>query len=178
MKQFSIGLVVAAGIWLAPLSVSAQEEGCFLVDENGTRVDLGSLCGDGASPSGTPGVYSARIKRRLSGIPVVDVTLRGKNGRFTYEMMVDTGASSTVLTPQTAEDLGLVPEGIAIVSTPSDPRVPMPVGTVSSVEVGGAVARNVRVIVSPSLSTGLLGQDFFGNYDVIIKQRVVEFHRR
>lgn len=178
MKRFSIGLVIATGILLAPLSVSAQEEGCFLIDENGQRVDLGALCGGSSNPSETPGIYSVRIKRRLSGIPVVDVTLRGKNGRFTYEMMVDTGASSTVLPPQTAEDLGLVPEGVAVVSTPSDRRVTLPVGTVSSVEVGGAIARNLQVIVSPSLSTGLLGQDFFGKYDVVIKRRVVEFHRR
>jgi len=62
--------------------------------------------------------------------------------------------------------------------TPSQRGVRFPAGRVASVNAGGAVANNVVVIISPALSTGLLGQNFFGRYDVVIKENVVEFHDR
>jgi aspartyl protease family protein len=46
------------------------------------------------------------------------------------------------------------------------------------VNAGGAVAKNVAVLISPALSTGLLGQNFFRRYDVVIRENVVEFRDR
>jgi aspartyl protease family protein len=45
-------------------------------------------------------------------------------------------------------------------------------------EAGGIVAKNVVVGISPSLSLGLLGQDFLGHFDVTIKKNVIEFRAR
>lgn len=140
-----------------------------MVDDNGNVIDLGSLC-----PSGTSGPLQAPIKRREAGIPVIDVTF---NGRQTFEMLLDTGASATAITPQMARTLGVVPEGTAIFETAGG-RVQALLGRVKSVAAGGVVTNNIVVSINDFLPIGLLGQDFFGSYDVVIKQHVVEFRPR
>jgi len=122
-------------------------------------------------------VFQAAIKRRVGGTPVIEVTF---NGNHKFEMILDTGASGTVLTQQTANALGLVPVAKAKANTASAKAVEFPIGYVDSMEVGGAVARDVPVAIAPAsvLETGLLGHDFFGNYDVTIKRDMVEFRPR
>ena len=122
-------------------------------------------------------VFQAAIKRRVGGTPVIGVTF---NDSHEFEMIVDTGASGTVLTQRTANALGLVPVATAKANTASAKAVEFPIGYVSSIEVSGAVVRNVPVAIAPAsvLETGLLGHDFFGNYDVTIKRDVVEFRPR
>jgi clan AA aspartic protease (TIGR02281 family) len=121
-------------------------------------------------------VFQAPIKRRLRGTPVVDVTF---NGTQTFEMVVDTGASGTVITQAMAKSLGVVPEGEIRANTASAKGVKFSTGKLESIAVGGAVENNVQVAISgPDLEIGLLGQDFYSHYDVSIKQNVVEFHSR
>ena len=122
-------------------------------------------------------VFQAAIKRRISGTPVIDVTF---NGTSKFEMIVDTGASGTVLTQETANALGLVPVAKAKANTASAKAVEFPIGYVDSIQVGGALVKDVPVAIAPAsvLETGLLGHDFFGNYDVTIKRDVVEFRPR
>ncbi|MBD2420976.1 retroviral-like aspartic protease family protein [Anabaena cylindrica FACHB-243] len=118
-------------------------------------------------------VFVAPIKRRLGGTPIVEVTF---NGRQRFEMIVDTGASGTVITQQVANALGVVPVGKARANTVSSKSVEFPVGYLDSMEVGGVMVNKVPVaIAGVELETGLLGHDFFGNYDVTIKRNVVEF---
>jgi predicted aspartyl protease len=123
------------------------------------------------------GVFQAAIKARHGGTPVVDVTF---NDSTQFEMIVDTGASGTVITQQMAAVLGVVPIGKATANTASDRNVEFSIGNVNSIEVGGAVVNNVPVAIAPTanLDLGLLGQDFFSNYDVTIKRDVVEFRPR
>ena len=123
------------------------------------------------------GVFQAAIKTRHGGTPVVEVTF---NGSTQFEMIVDTGASGTVITQQMAAVLRVVPIGKATANTASDRNVEFSIGNVNSIEVGGAVVNNVPVAIAPtaSLDLGLLGQDFFSNYDVTIKRDVVEFRPR
>ena len=122
-------------------------------------------------------IFQAPIKNRNGGTPVVDATF---NGAGQFEMIVDTGASGTVITQQMASALGVVPVGKAKANTASDRNVEFDIGYINSIEVGGAVIENVPVAIAPSadLEIGLLGQDFFSNYDVTIKRDVVEFHTR
>jgi len=122
-------------------------------------------------------VFRAAIKRRVGGIPMIDVTF---NGTQQFEMIVDTGASGTVLTQQVAAALGVVPVATAEADTANAKGVEFPIGYVNSIAVGGAVVTGVPVAIAPStdLETGLLGHDFFGNYDVTIKRDVVEFRSR
>ena len=121
-------------------------------------------------------VFQVPIKRRAGRTPVVDVTF---NGNQVFEMIIDTGASGTVITEEMAQSLGVVPEGEVLADTASGRGVKFSTTTVESIAVNGAEARNVRVAIAGSdLELGLLGQDFFGNYDVSLKQNVIEFHRR
>lgn len=101
------------------------------------------------------------------------------NGSQPFDMILDTGASGTLITRRMAAALGVVPVSQAIVDTASEQNVAFPLGYVQSIEVGGATAQNVLVaIAGPELDVGLLGHDFFGNYDLVIKADRVEFRER
>lgn len=136
-----------------------------------------------ASPStpiaGLPqgnGVFTAPIVRRSGGTPVVLVTF---NGNQTFEMIVDTGASGTVITQPMARALNVTPVGSTNVATASARSATFLLGYVNSMEVAGARTENTLVaIAGPELGTGLLGHDFFGNYDVTVRENVVEFRER
>lgn len=181
MQKIFSSVILMMGITLIPLTSNAQENsGCFMLDANGQPLDLSHLCGGGSisnpNPNTfTPGLFQIPIKRREAGIPVIDVTF---NGQKTFEMMVDTGASGTVLTLKMAQALKLQPEGAVIVNTPSQTNVPMPLSRVTSIATGGLIVENVVVAISPSLPMGLLGQDFLSIYDVTIKEKTIELRTR
>ena len=121
-------------------------------------------------------VFSTPIKRRIGGTPIIDVTF---NGKRQFEMIVDTGASGTVITQRMAKLLGVSPVGKAKANTASAKSVEFPIGYVDSIEAGGVKVKKVSVaIAGRELENGLLGHDFFGNYDITIKSNVVEFRPR
>lgn len=176
MKSPLAALILATGATMISVAASAQEQnGCFMLDSNGRAIDLSALCGQSPQQTAPTGVYRVPIKRRQGGIPIIDVTF---NRRTTFEMFLDTGASGIALPPHRAQELGIVPERTVRVNTPSDRNVSLPLGRVATVEVGGAVVNDLAVIIAPELSIGLLGQEFFRDYDIVIKQNVVELHRR
>ncbi|MBE9186645.1 retroviral-like aspartic protease family protein [Microcoleus sp. LEGE 07076] len=162
---------------------TAQEiEGCFLRNSSGQTVNLSrSVCGfvpqeltPAASPEVKSGVFLVKIKRREANIPVIEVTF---NGTQKFEMMVDSGASRTVITPAMAAALKIVPQGSVQAKTPNGVAT-FALGNLTSIEAGGLAITNVVVPISPALDIGLLGHDFFGNKDVTIKQDVIEFRSR
>ncbi len=121
-------------------------------------------------------VFTAPIKRTASGTPIIEVTF---NGSQQFEMIVDTGASGTVITQKMADALGVTPVSRAKANTASAKSVIFAVGYLKELKVGGAVVKNIPVaIAGAELETGLLGHDFFGDYDVTIKRDVVEFRPR
>lgn len=118
-------------------------------------------------------VYIAQIKRRIGGTPIIEVTF---NGTQPFEMILDTGASGTVITQNMANALGVVQVGKAKANTANSKGVEFPIGYVDSMEVAGAKVNHVSVaIAGADLETGLLGHDFFGDYDITIKRDIVEF---
>lgn len=120
-------------------------------------------------------LFRVPIKFRAGGTPVIDVTF---NGYYTYAMIVDTGASSTVITTQMASEMGVKEIGRTTFST-ANGTMSAPLGYVASVGVGDAVVNDIIVSINPTMRDfGLLGHDFFSNYDVTIKQDVVEFRQR
>ncbi len=173
------------------IAVRAQSATCYMLDAEGRAIDLGSLCqsSQNSSKISLPrrnipariqsqqeaGVEIVPIKSRRSGIPVIDVKF---NDKYTFEMMLDTGASSVVITQQMAQKLRVNQIDTVWVSTPSNNHFKMPSGYVYSIGIGEIVHSNPRVITSPTLDMGLLGQSFFGNYDITIKSDVVEFRER
>ena len=123
-----------------------------------------------ATASGAGGNYRARIKYRQSRIPVIDVLF---NGSRQFEMMVDTGASGTMITPDMAEGLGAKVVGTATAMTPAG-QTEVAVAMIKSIRVGTRVIRNVPVTIGP---VRLLGHDFFDGCDLSIKQETIEFQQ-
>ena len=124
---------------------------------------------------GNQKVFQAKIKRRAGGTPVIDVVF---NGNKTFEMIVDTGASGTLITQRMATALGVRQVGTGRAGIADGSIVEFPLGVVRSIRVGGAAIQNVEVAIAKQMEIGLLGHDFFGNYDVKIKKDVVEFYVR
>lgn len=166
-----------------PKAIAQERAGCFLKTKSGRYINLNSICifpeptlEPTAVSSGTPGVYQAKIIRRNQGIPVIEVVF---NENQPFEMMVDTGASATVITPVMAEMLGVIPTGRGRADTPSQKNAEFEMGLVRSVNIGGASSSaNLPVAIAPALDVGLLGQDFLSQYDVTIKEDVIEFRER
>ena len=163
-------------------AVAQESEGCFMRSSSGRTLNLSqSVCGflpkeltPTTSAVAKSGVFLAKIKRREANIPVIEVTF---NGKQKFEMMVDSGASGTVITPAMAKALGVVLQGTVQAQTPNGVAT-FPLGRLTSMEAGGLAINNVVVAISPSLDIGLLGHDFFGNKDVTIKRDVIEFRSR
>lgn len=127
-------------------------------------------------PQSADRAFYAPIIRRAGNTPVIQVLF---NNSQPFDMIVDTGASGTLITQQMASALGVVPVGQTTVDTASQRGVSFPLGYVQSIEVDGAVASNVLVAVAGvDLDVGLLGHDFFGDYDVTIREKEVEFRER
>jgi predicted aspartyl protease len=136
--------------------------------DSGISVD--SAIAENIAPSAPGGTHRATIKYRQSRIPVIDVVF---NGTRQFEMMVDTGASGTMITPDMAEELRATIIGTTTAMTPAGPTE-VAIGQIKSIQVGGHVVRNVRVAIGP---VRLLGHDFFDSCDISIKQDVVEFQQ-
>lgn len=165
-----------------PFTATAQDGSCFMVNSSGRSVNLDKLCGGSSTAPGTATVttaprnlFQAKIKRRLGGTPVIDVTF---NGNRTFEMIVDTGASSTLITRPMAAALRVPIVGRVQSAIADGSVVIFPVGQLASMSVDGAEVRNVQVAIADRMGIGLLGHDFLSEYDVKIKRDVVEFYRR
>ena len=180
MKQALTVLISITGVTLVhtavvaigtPKAIAQEADNCFMVNSSGKVINLTQLCG--GTPRGAlkpSGVFQAKIKRREGGTPVIDVTF---NGGQKFEMLLDTGATQTTITPKMANALGLVPNGVERAHVANGDVVEFPTGRVSSIEIDGAVLKDPMVSVG---AVPLLGQNFFGGYDVTIKRDVVEFH--
>ena len=112
------------------------------------------------------------IKYRKNRIPVIDVTF---NGNQRFEMMVDTGASATMITQNMARELGARPIGETQAMTAAGTTT-VQVAVVRSISVAGSTIREVPVSIGP-LDVGLLGHDFFGDCDISINRDYVEFRQ-
>ncbi len=127
------------------------------------------------SPSSANKVYRAAIKYRHHGIPVIDVTF---NYGQTFEMIVDTGASGTLITQEMASSLQVTPMGWIDIGVADGRVVTLPTGTITAISVDGATITNVPVVIAQSMPIGLLGHDFFDGFDIKIKEDIVEFYPR
>ncbi|MEH1874479.1 retropepsin-like aspartic protease family protein [Nostoc sp.] len=147
---------------------------CYMITSSGKTVGLGRLCGNVAVPL-EKRVFRVSIKRRFGGTPVIDVTF---NDKKTFEMIVDTGSSETIITQGMANTLKLQATGTMQAQIADGSQVEFSTSEVTSIAVGGVTANNLQVAIAPKASIGLLGHDFFGNYDIKILEKEVEFHHR
>ena len=111
------------------------------------------------------------VTRRLHGTPVVQVTF---NDSRTYEMILDTGASRTLITRQMADELGIIPTDKMIAATASAAEVTFDIGQANSISIEDVRLLDAKVSIGDSVNIGLLGNDFLKGYDVTIRDRTVE----
>jgi len=118
------------------------------------------------------------IKYRWGGVPIVEVVLN--NGcAFIFDLLLDTGASRTLITKQMAELLKIVPSGTCQSIVADGSVVTFDLGWVQSLAVQTAVVCNIQIAIADNRITyGLLGQDFLARYNVRILENQVEFHPR
>jgi predicted aspartyl protease len=156
--------------------VTLAESECFMQGADGQQIDLSRLCGDSPrKKSPVRQVYQLKIQRRVNGVPTVIVVF---NSHHQYEMLFDTGASSIVLTDEMAKTMRVKKEREVVANTAGG-TVSVYLGRVASVKVGDLSLSNTIVGISPQMEgLGLLGQSFFGSYDVTIKKDVIELHYR
>ena len=165
-------------------AIAQEQPDCFMRDSSGNVINLTqSVCGlmpeelpVPTAAANTSGAYLIPVKTRRGGSPIVDVTF---NGDKTYEMILDTGATGTLITQQMAEELNIIPFGEITATIADGSNVQLQVGMVGSMSAGGLTINQLEVsIAPPEKEIGLLGQDFFGTYDMTIKEDVVELRAR
>lgn len=164
--------VVVLGSVILEANQAIAGAACYLQGANGRVTDLSALCGV-AKPQ--PGVFRSPIKRRKGRTPVIDVTFETGKGSQIFEMILDTGASGTVITDAMATALGITKVAEARINTASERGVRVPLGYVNRIEVANISTQNVLVAIQPALDIGLLGHDFFGDLEITVKRDVVEF---
>lgn len=179
--------LAASLLLLWPTAGPAQEQDGCIVNLPGSRPNLSKLCGRGPGSSGAAAVngssgnsankqvFRAPIKRLSGRTPVIDVVF---NGRQKFEMIVDTGADRSLITKRMAQALKVPIVGAGRFTLADGKTITLQIGRLVSMGVDGSTIRNVDVAIADDMDAGLLGHDFFGDYDVQLKKTVVEFHRR
>ena len=202
MKPFKIivntilsSAVITIGIfslnWASdsPNAIAQDLSDCFMINSQGRRIDLSKLCGSDSNttkPTAQPprasevrsepnGTIKIRIKRFRNKIPTVDVVF---NGNQTYEMIFDTGASRTLITAEMARSLSVVPYNYADFNIADGSNVRFPIGEVKSIEIGSFKIQTMPVVIAAKADIGLLGNDFFGQFDIKIGRSEIELTPR
>ncbi|HLP87415.1 MAG TPA: retropepsin-like aspartic protease [Nostocaceae cyanobacterium] len=167
--------------------VTAEDSGlCFMVTSSGKTINLRTICGQNKPvqkiaqiPNQTKTLTAKfiriPIKRKIGRIPVIEVTF---NNKQTYEMILDTGATGTVITDKMANKLRVKPTGIMQAQIADGSQVQFPTGKIKNITLGGMTANNIQVAIAPKAGIGLLGHDFFGDYDIKLLANEVYFYRR
>lgn len=192
MKIFSIAIAYwfvtfAFAIATGSRFANAQNSpGCFMLDDNGNPVDLGHLCDGSPNNTNTSTIKTKKsqnnanffvvpIKKRIHGTPVIEVQF---NDKYVFEMLFDTGATMTIITQPMAQTLKIKPTGSLPFQTASNNLIFFETASVSSASAGNMISDNLAIAIGPSLDIGLLGQNFYGMYDITIKSDTIEFRRR
>ncbi len=99
------------------------------------------------------------------------------NGRGPFQFAIDTGTSTTAITPELAKQLGVASRPIGA-GTTAGAHVDVTAGTLKSFQVGGVKIDNMTVVVADFFTMlsnavgvkldGIVGYNFLRNYQVVI----------
>ncbi len=118
--------------------------------------------------------FSIPIRQKLGGVPVIEVTLNDTK----VSMLLDTGASHTLITQSVADRMQLQASGNSYAKT-ANGLATFQVTTIDKIKFGTAEINNVRVSIGQKdLPYGLLGHDVYSGYDITIKESSIEFRKR
>ncbi|MBW4420333.1 MAG: retroviral-like aspartic protease family protein [Myxacorys californica WJT36-NPBG1] len=189
----ALSMVIAMPMFIVHRATATQlflnftyDDPCYWVTSSGQRVGLGQLCGGDVpvkktaplqkvSKRSNDGVIRVPIKRHIASTPVIEVML---NGAYPVDMIVDTGASASLITQAIAQHLNIKPIRTLQAGIANGSVVQFPVARIQSMSVNGLTINNLEVAIADQMDVGLLGHDFFGKYDIKIKRDVVEFYPR
>jgi clan AA aspartic protease (TIGR02281 family) len=117
---------------------------------------------DGSASSATRKAYRVPVQQAGSSLLVVALV----NGLHEVPFLIDTGASDVLIPRKVAERIGLEvgPETRTKRYATANGVVEHPVAMLDSVDLGGAVAREVPASIGPDLRYGLLGLSFFNRF--------------
>ncbi len=121
-----------------------------------------------APTSSEPREFEVNLFRRYE-LWLAEVVL---NERVKRHLIVDSGSSFILISPQTAKELGIIVDE----STPFIPSstvsgmILTPLVTLKSVKVGNAAVENVEAVIysMPSGQDGLLGNSFLNKFKVVL----------
>ena len=105
---------------------------------------------------------------------MVPVTLTGDRSSQQFNMLFDTGASGTLITPAMADAIGVVITGSAVVTVADGRQVEIPVGYVDTLQVGDLIIRDLWVGIGGDVA--LLGQDVYGEYGLSIGSSQIDLY--
>jgi clan AA aspartic protease (TIGR02281 family) len=118
--------------------------------------------------------FSLPIQEKLGGVPVIEVTMNNQK----VSMLLDTGASHTLITKSVAKRLKIEITGISQAET-ANGTATFDVGTIDQVKFGSGQVEDLRVSIGQDdLPYGLLGHDVYDGYDITIKENSIEFRKR
>jgi clan AA aspartic protease (TIGR02281 family) len=121
------------------------------------------------------GSFSLPIISKNNDVPVVEIVI---NGHDRIPMMLDTGASKTLLTKGVAERLKLVSQGKTKAKT-ANGTAEFDTVKLDSVEFGQGKVTDLSVAVGDNnLNYGLLGHDVYKGYDITLAEDNVQFKKR
>jgi predicted aspartyl protease len=119
--------------------------------------------------------FTIPIQQKLGGVPVISVTF---NDNVPVPMLLDTGASYTLLTLAVANQLQLQPTGRSEAKT-ANGTASFQIASIDKIKFGNGEIKNVRVAIGQKdLPYGLLGHDVYDGYDITIKESSIEFRKR
>jgi predicted aspartyl protease len=119
--------------------------------------------------------FSIPIQQKLGGVPVIEVTF---NGHYKVPMLLDTGASRTLITQSIADRLHLQSYGRSQAKT-ANGTATFGVTTLDTIQFGNGKIQDVQVAIGQNdLPYGLLGHDVYDGYDITIKENSIEFRKR
>ena len=115
-----------------------------------------------------------RLASAAKPLLLIDVHL---NGRGPFQFAIDTGTSTTAITPQLANELGILSSPIGP-GTTAGAQVNVRAGNIESFQLGGAKIDNMTVVVADFFEMlsaaigakldGIVGYNFLRNYKVAI----------
>ena len=122
--------------------------------------------------------FESRVSiQRLGRHYTVDVTIINGYDEVDFRLIIDTGASFTLLTPEAAERLDIVVDDIERhqrLATPGG-LVDAPLYQIEALAVGQEIVWDLPIAIVPlgtrgGLIDGLIGMDFLGKFDFKIDQ--------
>jgi predicted aspartyl protease len=140
-----------------------------------SRTPQNSMSSTQVATTTQPDTFVIPIQQKLGGVPVIEVTF---NDNYRVPMLLDTGASHTLITQSTADRLQLQVSGRAQAKT-ANGIATFKVTTIDKISFGDGEIKQVRVSIGQNdLPYGLLGHDVYDGYDITIKENSIEFHKR